>query len=108
MSLIWSAPAFINCDIKTIHRSLPIQTAIQLINSFVISHVDYYNVIVPAVPIYQLDKIQSQLNVAARFHSHYDHLLDLLKERFHWLCVPQRITFKCSLQVYNRPQWPFR
>ena len=48
--------------------------------------------------------VESLLNVVVRLiygRSHYDYVLDLLKERLHWLRVPQRITFKCCLLVYK-------
>ena len=49
---------------KTIHRSLPTPTAIQL--SFVISCLDYCNSILSGVSRYQFDRIQSLLNFAVR------------------------------------------
>ena len=52
--------------IKSIRRSLPTSTAIQLVNSFVISRVDYCNSLLAGLPKYQLDRIQYVRNVAAR------------------------------------------
>ena len=55
--------------IKSIHRSLPTQTAIRFINNFVVSLVDYC--ILSGVPRYQLDRIQSLINFAARLIYYY-------------------------------------
>ena len=90
--------------IRSIRRSLPTITAIQLVNSFVISRIDYYNSILLGIPKYQQDRLQSVLNVATRLiykRNRYDHITDLLRDRLHWLRVLQRIPFKCSLLVYK-------
>ena len=90
--------------IKSIRRSLPTSTAIQLVNCFVIARVDYCNSIVSGIPKYQHDRIQSVLNAAARLIfgvNRYDHITPLLKDRLHCLRVPQRIDFKQSLLVYK-------
>ena len=89
--------------IRSIHRSLPMITVIQLVNSFVISRIDYCNSILLGLPKYELDHLQSVLNVAALLIygcNRYNHT-DLLCDRLHWLCVPQWITFKCCLLVYK-------
>ena len=87
--------------IRSIRRSLPMITALQLVNSFVISRIDYCNSILWRLPKYQQDRLQSVLNVAARLIYEcnlYDHITDLLRDRLHWLRV---ITFKCCLLVYK-------
>ena len=55
--------------IKSIPHALPTSTAIQLVNSFIISRVDYCNSILAGAPKYQLDRLQSILNVAVRLIS---------------------------------------
>ena len=90
--------------IKSIRRSLPTFTAIQLVNSLVISRVDYCNSLLAGPPKYQLDRIQSVLNVAARLiygRGRYEHVTPLLRDRLHWLRVPQRVEFKRCLLVYK-------
>ena len=90
--------------IKSILRSLPTCTAIQLVNSFVISRVDYCNSLLAGLPKYQLDRIESVLNVAARLifgRGRYEHVTPLLRDRLHWLSVPQRVEFKRCLLVYE-------
>ena len=53
-------------QIKSIRHALPTATMIQLVNSFIISRVDYCNSILAGIPKYQLDWLQSILNVAVR------------------------------------------
>ena len=46
--------------------SISTSSAVQLINSFVISRIDYCNSLLAGLPAYQLDRVQSILNFAAR------------------------------------------
>ena len=74
-----------------------------LINSFVISHVDYCNSLFVGLPDYQLYRIQRILNGAARLIyklPKYFHITDTLKS-LHWLPIKQRIEYKLILQVYK-------
>jgi len=50
-----------------------------------------------------LDRLQSVINAAARLTTgahRYDHVTLLLKD-LHWLRVPERITYKLCVLVYN-------
>ena len=90
--------------IRSIRRSISTTAAVQLVHSLIVSRVDYCNSILAGLPVYQLDRVQSVLNVAARLvygRNRFDHVTDLLRDRLHWLRVPQRITFKCCLLVYK-------
>ena len=91
--------------IKSIRHALPTSTAIQLVNSFIISQFDYCNIILAGVPKYQLDRLQSNLNVAVRLifgYSRSHHITPLLRDRLNWLRVPQRIDFKRCLMSSKR------
>ena len=73
-------------------------------NCFVIARVDYCNSILGSIPKYQHDRIQSVLNAPARLIfgvNRYDYITPLLKDRLHWLRVPERIDFKQCLLVYK-------
>ena len=78
--------------------------AITLINSFVISRVDYCNSLLVGLPAYQTNRIQAVLNDAARLifgGSRHDHMTPILRDRLHWLRAPQRIEFNVALLVYK-------
>jgi hypothetical protein len=90
--------------IKTIRRFVPTSTAVILVNSFIVSRVDYCNSVLAGLPACQLERIQSMLNSAARIiygRIPSDHVTDLLRDNLHWLRVPQRITYKLCLITYK-------
>ena len=90
--------------IKTIRRFVPTSTAVILVNSFIVSRVDYCNSVLAGLPACQLERIQSVLNSAARIiygRTPSDHVTDLLRDNLHWLRVPQRITYKLCLLTYK-------
>ena len=94
--------------IRSIRRLLPMITVIQLVNSFLISRIDYYNSILLGLPKYEQDRLKSVLNVAARLihgRNWYDHITDLLRVILHWFRVSQRITFKCCLPCLQVSTW---
>ena len=56
------------------------------------------------LPSYQLDRVQSILNFAARLiygRAKYDHVISIPRDKQHWLHVPQRIQYKCYLLMYK-------
>ena len=90
--------------VRFTQRSLTTMAATRLMNSFIITRVDYCNSIFAGLPKQQLARIQSVLNVAARIifgHVWFDHITPTLRDRLHWLKVPQRIEFKRCLLVYK-------
>ena len=61
-------------------------------------------ILLAGVPKYQLDRLHSVLNLAARMifgYSRYDHITPLLRDQLHWLRVTQRIDFKRCLIVFK-------
>ena len=61
-------------------------------------------ILLAGVPKYQLDRLHSVLNLAARLifgYSRYDHITPLLRDQLHWLRVTQRIDFKRCLMVFK-------
>jgi len=90
--------------IKAIRLSLPTTIAVTLVNSFVISRIDYCNSLLSGLPSYLLTRVQSVLNAAARIiygGKRYEHVTPLLRDRLHWLRVPERIRFKLCLVVFK-------
>jgi len=79
-------------------------TAKVIVNSFVISRVDYCNSLLAGAPRYLLDRLQSVLNSAARLlvgAKKYDHISHVLRDRLHWLPVQQRFQFKLCLLTFK-------
>ena len=52
--------------IRAIRKSISTSTAVQFVNSFVVSRVDYCNSLLAGLPACQLDRVQAILNGAAR------------------------------------------
>ena len=74
-----------------------------LVHAFVSSKLDYCNALLIGLPKYQIDRLQSVLNTAARiitFTCKYDHITPVLV-RLHWLPVSYRIRFKVLLLTYK-------
>ena len=94
--------------IKFIRRSLTKTATKMLVNSFIISRVDYCNSILAGIPKYQISRVQSILNVEARViygQTRFDHVTPTMRDRLHWLRVPERIQFKRCLLVYKAPAY---
>src|SRR5271163_3797952 len=90
--------------LKSVRRSLPIQAAKTIINSFIISRVDYCNGILFGVTKKQTLRVQSILNASARVlygGSMRDHITPLIRDRLHWLRYGQRTTYKLCLMAYK-------
>jgi len=89
--------------IRSCRRSLPLGAARQLVNSLVVSRLDYCNSLLHGAPQYLLDKLQMVFNSAARLiynGSSFDHVSPWLRE-LSWLRVPNRITYKVACMVYK-------
>lgn len=90
--------------LKSIRRSLPSDTTKLLMHSFITSWVDYCNVAFAGLPHSSLMRIQSVLNAAARLVCNsrkYEHVTPLLRDRLHWLKVPERVDYKLCLLTYK-------
>ena len=92
--------------IRSIGRSrryLPYDELKMLVNSPVISRLDYCNSVLYGIPKYQRDKLQRIQNIAARMITgtrSTDHITPILKN-LHWLPVEARINFKILLKTYK-------
>ena len=90
-------------SIGHILRYLPYDGLKMLVNSLVISRLDYCNSDLYGIPKYQRDKLQRVQNIAARMITgtrSTDHVTAILKS-LHWLPVEARINFKILLITYN-------
>ena len=103
ISSIVSQGFYILRQLKNVRKCLSIDGAKTLINSFIISRLDYCNGILVNLPQYQLHRVQSIFNAAARFIyrlDRYSHISDTLQS-LHWLKCPERVEFKLCLTVFK-------
>ena len=71
--------------------------------SLVLTRLDYGNATLVGIPQYQLKRLQSVINTAARLvfsSSRFDHIAPLLHQ-LHWLKAAERIDYKIALLVYK-------
>ena len=69
------------------------------------SRLDYGSATLVGLPAYQINRLQSVFNAAARLvyssrRYEYDHVTPLLRE-LHWLRMSQRIDYKLAVLVYR-------
>ena len=85
-------------------KSLSFEAARTLVNSFVISRIDYCNSLLAGIPKSLLDRLQSVLNASAKLPfgcQKYDQVKPLMRDRLHWLPISQRIEFKLCLLTFK-------
>jgi len=90
-------------QLRSIRRSVSRSVFQSLVVSLVLSRLDYGNATLAGIPSYQLKRLQSVLNSAARLifsSSRFDHISPLLR-RLHWLKAPQRIEYKLAVLAYK-------
>ena len=90
--------------ICAIRKSIPTSNAVQLVNSFVVSRVDYCNCLLAGLPACQLNRVQAILNSVARLvygRRNNEYVTPLLRHKLHWLRIRERVQFKCCLLVYK-------
>jgi len=89
--------------IRSVRRSVSKAVLLSLVTALVLLHIDYGNATLAGLPTCQLCRLQSVLHAAARIifsARKFDHVTPLLRE-LHWLCVPERITFKLASLVFR-------
>jgi len=67
----------------------------------VISRIDYCNCLLAVAPQYQLNQLQAAMNSAGRLIcglNKFDRISRVLRDRLHWLPIPQWIRYKLCLQ----------
>jgi hypothetical protein len=73
------------------------------VNAYVVSRLDYCNGVYANLPKYQMNKLQSVFNAAARLItgvSKFSHISQHLRD-LHWLKCPERIQFKLCWTVFK-------
>ncbi len=90
-------------QIGRIRKNITTKACHAAIQSLVISKLDYCNVLLTAVPQYQLDRLETVHKRAARLIKRADmycHITQHLYE-LHWLPIGQRVKFKVLLYVFK-------
>jgi len=90
--------------IKSCRRALTRSASVILVNSFIVSKLDYCNSLLAGCNKQLVDQLQRALNCAARVifgGDRLDHVTPLLRDKLHWLRAKERITFKLCLLVYK-------
>ena len=90
--------------IKSCRRSLTRTTAATVVNSLIITRLDYCNGLLAGCTKQTLEKLQRVLNCSARvIFGGYSrqNLTPLLRDHLHWLRARERISFKLCILVYK-------
>jgi len=92
--------------VKSCIKALPTDVARTVDNSIVsvISRIDYCNCLLAGASQYRLNRLQAVMNSAGRLIcglNKFDRISRVLRDRLHWLTVPQRIQYKLCLLVYK-------
>ena len=88
-------------QIKALRRCLPTDAMKSRVNTFAVSRLDYCNGIYVNLSVIHLDRLQSALNTAARLilgGSRFEHITQLLRDRFHQLRCSEFIQFKLCVR----------
>ena len=86
---------------KSWNREINSTIVVVLVNSFIVSRVDYCNSILAGLPTCQLDRIQSVLNATARLLYDRTPSDNRSAARQPQLHVPQRIVYNLCLVTYK-------
>ena len=89
---------------RSVCRSLSVDSAKTLLNAFITSRIDYCNSVFSRVAVTHLRPLQSVLNAAARLivkKRKYDPITATIRDVVHWLLIQQRIEYKLCDLVYK-------
>ena len=90
-------------NISRIWPRITYQSAQIIIQSLILSRLDYFNLLLAGAANIHLDKLQLIQNMACRVIFNlckYDHVSDHLRS-LHWLKICKRIVYKIACLVYN-------
>jgi len=92
---------------KSSLKLFPFDTASTVVNSFIISRTDYCNSLLANSSQCALNRLQRVMNAAVRLLCHSGRrasVSGLLRDRLHWLRVPERGEYKVSSD-FQGPPW---
>ena len=85
-----------NCHVRS---HLTLTATRQIVQTLVISRLDYCNPLVQGLPKYQLERLQRVQNAAARVIAcipRHEHISEI-RMQLHWLPIQQRVSYKILL-----------
>ena len=91
-------------QLRSIRRSLTVETAHELARALIHSRLDYCNGVLAGLPKYQVSRLQSVLRSAARLVLRLpgsSSISNLMREQLHWLPFPDRIEYKLCVLGYK-------
>ena len=91
-------------QLRTVRKSLSMESCEALIHAFVSSRLDYCNSLLYGINKLQLDLLQSVLRASARLifrKRKFDSISLEIRDKLHWLPVRKRIEFKICTTVYK-------
>ena len=91
-------------QLRTIRRSLTVDSCHALVRAMVLSRLDYCNGLLGGVPKYLLDQLSGVMRAAARLIlmlPRRSHMTDVIATRLHWLDIPARIVFKLCVLAFR-------
>jgi len=90
-------------QLRSIRRSVPAPVYQSFVVALVLSRLDYGNITLIGIPAYQLRRLQSVMNAAARSITGFrrsDHITDTLAS-LHWMRSSERIQYKLAMTVFQ-------
>ena len=90
--------------LRAIRHCLTQKSILMLAHSFICNRIDYCNSVLYGASRFQLDRLQSILNAAARIVlriSKFSHISASIRDELHWLPVRFRPEFKICMFVRN-------
>ena len=90
-------------QIRSIRRSLTIDSTHALVRALVLSRIDYCNSLLGGISGTLLSRLDGVMRAAARLVlqlQYRDHVTTLIRDRLHWLDAASRITYKLCVLVF--------
>ena len=87
-------------QLRSVKRSLTLDSRRALATAFVASRIDYYNGVLYGVAKGEVQRLQMVLNAAARLvvgTGKFSHVTPILRDVLHWLPVQHRISYKIAI-----------
>src|SRR6218665_74661 len=91
-------------QLRAVSRFLTQDATRHLVQSLILSRIDYCNVAFASLPQCSIIWLQAVINAAARLIlrvKKFDHISTLMRDELQWLRIGERIKFKLSILVYK-------